>query len=678
MRRAEEIERLAGEFFAGVKSFNETSRRRFQSLYGISTEVVKEVLPKKKWVELKKDWARSQFRRGMDEVFKQSLAREHFSIPKILACLEGTNLGRWQFMELSVQEWEEMRMSLPTAKERVLATIREMVSEGVASKELSWDRVLERSKVMPKQGPWFREALRTARRELLGIGRGVEKEVPPDGVCALSLPGGWIDMDADVWDLRSARGALLHRDKLRADIASIGWAQLREDLLDSRITCLTATSYHQEYRWAGELLGAEVPDIRQATLERVQRAWVKYTVSPRKKQGTRSALMRLFARLSDLPADTSEVNLEEMLRIATWLYTMAAETGIPDGDFLSEAETIAVIEGCLLDVRDALDFTENDPDLLALSTRPYMEANADPVVRWAVALMLLLMLFTGLRRQSVIKLEVGDWAELRRGLFALVWRHGKKREEKVAVIAATLALMLNEYVLRTNDLRRALNTQKVFLIGDHYGYWNDSPSEGFLFDRLKAFIKRHNIFRGGRPLQINCLMLRRTHVTRRLYEGISIWALRLQLGHESIWSTRRYGKFDLYEHPAEVGPALDKHGKQVLVLWRNPILLNELDAAEKETLLGVRQERRQSVGLCRQGRCLKMEEGAVPPCSLCEHLVTGPEFIADWESEKLGRELEIEKLVKTRGADRLVIHKKYEYEVFCVNFRHVKEGADGV
>jgi len=149
--------------------------------------------------------------------------------------------------------------------------------------------------------------------------------------------------------------------------------------------------------------------------------------------------------------------------------------------------------------------------------------------------------------------------------------------------------------------------------------------------------------------------------------GRSIWALRLQLGHSSITTTRRYGKFDLYEHPAEVGAALDEYGRKSLTLWHRPLLLAELDPAESDRLLGLKTERDQDVGLCRHVGCIKISAGSPPPCSLCEHLVTGPEFLKAWDDEQRGREAEIEKLRSTPDAGQLLAQHSSQYEVFKMN-----------
>jgi hypothetical protein len=167
-------------------------------------------------------------------------------------------------------------------------------------------------------------------------------------------------------------------------------------------------------------------------------------------------------------------------------------------------------------------------------------------------------------------------------------------------------------------------------------------------------------------------MARRTYVTRELYDGQSIWSLRLQLGHKRLESTLRYGKCDMFEHPAQVGPALDTHGRCALTLWRGPVVLISLDAAEREQLLELRPERDQGLGLCRHGSCKKIDEGPLPPCSMCEHLVTDREFFGAWDAEKVGRESGIVTLEGVPGRERLLSHRRQQYALFMSNYTRLK------
>jgi integrase len=676
METIEELESLAILFFDRAQSIKGTSRKQFQAEYKLGEWKAARVFPKSEWFELQDKWVLVRVSRALDEVYNSAIVRERFSIKRILKLLQGTGIRKVKFMNLAGNEWRKRRMQLPTARERVLMVIKDLVAKRISTRELTIKLIFKEAGVSPKHGPWFYDALLSARQELLEHQTSKDIPQPPDGVRALTLPDGWIDLDADIWDLRAGGGFCIKRHLLRSDIADIAWPMMRDALLGENLSCATISSYFRGYRCAGELLGSEVPDVRKATLERVQKAWLKYDSNPANFEVARAALKRVFTHFCnpDPDAEESGVDVKEMLLISGWLYTSAmVHLSSPNQDFLSDAEMNATIAGCLADIKIGLDFTESERDLLGLFTRPRAGDNAALVVQWSSSLMILLMLFAGLRAQSVVNLNIGDWAEIRPGLFALIWSHGKKREEKIAILATSLALLLNEYVKRTTKIRQSLGTEKVFLSSNLSSYWSATQRASYHRDcLLPAFIKRHGLQRGGIPLKLNSQILRRTYVTRELYMGRSIWALRLQLGHESIRMTRRYGKFDLFEHPIEVGNALDEYGRKSLILWKYPLLLADLDSDERELLLGVKEERHQDVGLCRYDCCRKILSGNPPPCSLCENLVTGPEFLGGWDMEKKGRVYEIERLQSTPNANHLLEQKKSQYKMFRENLAYVK------
>lgn len=671
----EGLEKSARTFFQRARSIKETRRKKFVAKYRLTVRLATQVFPKNKWKELQNEWALVRAKQALDEVYNSAIVRERFTIERIIRLLKGTGILHSRFKALAGNEWRERRMQLPTVKEKVLMTIKDLVARRIPAGELTIDLIHKTSGLgHPNQGTWFRDAVLAARRELLKHRTCNDIAQPPEGIRALAIPGGWIDLDAEVWDLRSGSGSYLMRNLLRADVADIAWPQMLDALLEQHLACVTVSNHYAGYRFAGELLGDDVPDVREATLERVQRAWLNYKGKQSRAQKALYALRRIFTHLCNLSTELSVVDREEMLLISCWLYTSVSAGRIsPKDDFLTEKEMNETIIGCLTDIKAGLDFTETEVDLLSLSPQPRAKENAAVVVEWGQSLMLLLMLFTGLRRESVVNLKIGDWAEIRPGLFALIWSHGKKREEKVSVLATSVALLLNQYVQRTAKLRDALGTKNVFLTRDIHGYWSAQQKFDYLVRCLRLFTKRHAIERNRKPIKLNCLILRRTYVTRELYMGQNIWALRLQLGHSSIRTTKRYAKFDLYEHPGEVGNALDEHARSSLTLWQHPLLLADLDRSERNRLLGLREERHQDVGLCRNDCCVKMSGGSPPPCSLCEYLVTGPEFLKEWDAEQKGRELEMGKLRSTPGADHLLAQKKSEYELFKINLAFVRK-----
>ena len=670
---AEDLEQLADNFFRRAQSIKGTQRKKFVAEYKITEREATNIFPKSRWKALQDRWALIRIRRALDEMYDSAIVRERFTIEQIICLMRGTGIWHSRFMRLAGEDWRRRRMQLPTVKEKVLATIKDLVARRIPAAELTHNLIFEAAGMRVNIQGWFRDAVMSARRELLEHRASNDTAQPPEGVRALAIPGGWINLDADTWDLRSGASSHLKRKLLRNDIADIAWPQMREALLDGHLTCRTAGDHYQGYRCAGDLLGSEVPNVRAATLERVQRAWLNYDAKPSNLKRVLGALRRIFTSLCDPASEVSGTDGKEMLLISCWLYTSVSirRRNLSD-DFLSEKEMDQAITGCLVDIKAGLDFTETDVDLLSLSTRPRANINSAAVVDWGGALMLLLMLFTGLRRESVVNLKIGDWAEIRPGLFGIIWSHGKKREEKVSILTTSVALILNQYVRRTAKLRDALTTENVFLTRNGNGYWSAQQKFDYLFNYLQRFTKRHGIERNGKPLKINCPILRRTYVTRELYMGRNIWALRLQLGHSSVRTTRGYAKFDIYEHPGEVGNALDKHARSSLTLWHHPLLLADLGQDERTRLLGLRRERYQDVGLCRFDGCVKIAGGNPPPCSLCEHLVTGPSFIKEWDMEQKRRELELERLRSIPGAEHLLAQEKSQYEMFAMNLEFVR------
>jgi integrase len=669
----QDLEQLANLFFGHARSIEDTRQKKFCAEYKVSDTRLLKALPAGRWGALQDQWARARIRPTLEETYDSAVIRNQFSLPLILKRLQGTGITRGIFLRIAGDEWRKRRAQLPTVKDKVLLSLSELVASQIPAEELTFGGIFKKAGVPFQYKRWLHIAVLEARRKLLGQKSREELAKPPDGVRGLTLQGGWVNLDADVWDLRSGGGSCIKRDLLRSDIAEIAWTQLKNDLIESHMACITVWHHYIGYRRAGELLGGEIPDVREATLEGVQRAWLKYKGTPQNYKAAGAALRRIFTHLYSRSIEVPSIDRREMLFILGWLYSSTSvRPDASDGDFLSEKEMDALIIACLTDIKAGLQFTEAGVHLLNLSTRRQAKDNAAVVVNWSTALMLLLMLFTGLRRESVVKLKVSDLAELHPNLYVVIWSHGKKREENIAILPKTVALLIYQYIERTAELREALCTDRVFLNRDSYGYWSADQKVHYLKDRLSDLTKRYAIERDGEPLALHSIIIRRTYVTRELYMGRSIWALRLQLGHSSILTTRRYGKLDLYEHPGQVGAALDEYGRKTLPLWHRPVLLANIDPTERFHLLGLKKERDQDVGMCRHDSCIKISMQSPPPCSLCEHLVTGPEYSSAWEKEQEWRESDIARLQSTPGAEELLVQKRCQYELFKENLVLVK------
>jgi integrase len=667
----EAIEQAAEQFFSESNSFMELSRRKFASQFGISRSVVKGAFPREHWWDLQDQWALARITRAMDEVQDEAKIRERLSIDAILRRLKGSGILRHTFLRLAKDEWERRRALLPTAREKWLETLQSLIKQGITAEELTWRLVAVESGVSPNPSKWMTEAYQAAQLELHSR-PVISPNTPPDGVSSITYEWGWVDLDAAVWDTRGGGGPLIERRRLRADIADHAWALMREDLLSGEFSPATWDRRFRGYILAGEMLGGIVPDITAATVEAVQRAWARYEGGVWKRKSARAAMVRLFSRLFELSKKCREVNGREMLLIAGWLTTIVvSRRARPASEFLSSQELDAVIEGCLADIRAGVNCVRAEAELKNGSRWVHYAHDAGPVQNWITALMILVMVFTGLRRQSLLKMKVGDWVRIQPGWRALRWRHGKKREEKVLVLPEALAELLDLYVQLTQPLRSRLGTDALFFTVNGKGFWRAARPDSCLFFSFRKFVKRHGLVRGMQSLPLSPQILRRTYVTRELYEGRSIWALRLQLGQESIETTADYAKLDRFEHPALTGPALDDYARKSLRLWRAPVQLTELTADERARLLSNKTERDQGVGLCRHDRCKKIDEGSLPPCSLCEHLVTGPEFLPAWEDELSKREYGLNVLKRKPGTESQLAQEKFQYEAFKANMNRI-------
>jgi integrase len=670
------LESEALRFFKQARTVKETSRLKFAAQAGISYCEAKLVFPRETWRKMHDEWLLALVGKALDKVLSKARYRKQFSVTEILKLLAETGIGRSKFMRLAGKEWRKKWESLPSSPELVLTAIDQLVEERVTPRKFNNSLVLAKAGACPNLRGWFSEKVRDARRKLLESRADGLTAAVPDGGHMVEISGCWIDLEADVWDMRPA-GMLVERGRVRKDLAEIAWSLMRDDVLCGEYTAGTLSQTFQYFVWADEMLGSEVADVTTATLDQIQRAWKAYEGTVTQKRGVRAALLRTFSALFERVKKDPGGNANEMLSIAAWVgVEVRVSAPKPCEEVLTEKEMDDVLAAAFEDISAGVEFTEGEIDLTAMTTNPQSKGGADPVVRWGTALMILTMLFTGIRRQSVLEMRVGDWAEVHKGLCALLWRHGKKREEKLGVLPTSLARLLELYVARTQTVRDLLKTDRVFLVSDNHDFWRATDGQYGIHYRLYLFVEQHGLKRGGKHIGLHCTMLRRTFTTRELYRGRSIWALCLQLGHARIQSTRRYGRFDRFEHPRQVQGALDRYGKKSLTLWRRPVMLVELPPEERAELLAHCRERDQEVGLCRGSRCLKLEQGgALPPCSLCEHLVTGIEFLPAWEAEKQVRERKMEALKSSAESEPLLQQEKLEYRQFMTNFSAVGGGS---
>ncbi len=665
---------LAAAFFARSTTYQAVTLEEFALFAGVDVADILKVFPLNEWTSLRHAWCVQYLRPFMDEVYREAKTQEEFTIRSI-ATRAGVPAS--QAYHCLKEEWQARKATLPTAREKLVEVIKTMVQANVPLADFTIERIYATSGLPPriKLPRWLYQARRDAYFELVERQRG-SVAFPSAGENILPIAGGWIELDSSSWDLRPAGGAVLKRERLRDDLAVFAWPLLREELRSGALTMSTICAHYEGFRQAGRVLGTGIPDVRSATLEALQRAWVCYEGASNARVRARRALLQLFEALLQRSVTESALDSQELLSIVNWLGTMLVLPHPPShGEFLSEDEVNSILVSCLTDIKAGMAFTENGPDLTKLSTRQKSTDSAACIVHWAVALMIVLMAFTGLRRQSILLLEVDDWAEIRAGLFALAWRHPKKSEEHLAVLPATIGQQLQYYVARTAAVRAKLQTKRLILNGDNNGLWEEM-AVGSCNRRLEEFVRRHRLERSGMPIHLGSTLFRRTLATRALYEGLSLEALRLQLGHSTLATTLLYTRFDLFEHPAQVRGSLDTYGRQTLTTWHAPLLLQELPSDERIALLSVKVQRDQAVGLCRHDHCIKAEYGSSPPCSLCEHLVTGPEFLPAWQAEHRQREQELHLLAVRPGSGHLLAQMKGQFDRFEANFAFARHGGN--
>jgi hypothetical protein len=658
----------AAQLFREAERFDQLKAEKFMTRVNTNTHTFRYVFfSPGEWRRMQDEWIRERLRPIANELLKSCKARHQLTAKAMRSHI---GIGEWRFTTVFGEEWRELKSKLPTAAERLIATIDEIKNTATALDELTLARAWERSGVTLDY-KWVKDYMRAARLELSKrLGR--QKPPPPDSANVRVLPdGGAVNLDGEVWDLRAAGGQVLRRDRLRPDVAEVAWDILRDDLANARLAPRSLCKDYRAFIRAGNFLGAAIPDVRSAKLRAIQEA-----CGSSQRRDVRRGLGRLFTAMIGVSKDSPSDRERETLLILDWLRNVVKVRPLKPGEeFLSERELDALVAGCLEDIKSGIEFTQADPDLFNLCPLSYAAANAAPVVRWGVALMLLVSAFTGLRTQSVMGLRESDLIEIRHGLFALVWRHTKTMKEAVCILPAIIARHLRLYVERTRRLRGVLGTDLIYLTGAKRGDWATFRTSGQVLDHYGDFVRRHRIERDGGPIVLNNAALRRTYATRELYEGRSLWAIRLQLGHTRIITTEIYTKFDRYEHPALVREALDGYGRKSLTLWRKPRLLDDLKEGERAELLRVAVERHQDVGLCRNARCEKAAAGNPPPCALCEYLVTGPEFLSAWEAERLRYEHELRRLEGEPAARHVLAQTRGLYKQFLTNMNSIKESA---
>lgn len=494
-------------------------------------------------------------------------------------------------------------------RQRALEALTELVQSSNFRDELTWARLRERVGVpLHEDDAELRREFRRAKARL-PLRRAIA-----DGVTTLAGTSGHL---------------LLERSRLRPDIAVAVWPLLQAESQRSDRPRSSIVRRFVAFLRAGELLGATGSSIETLTLERLQSAWFASRLAPGARDQARRGLhdllgLRLAALTSGGPADASE-----LARCAEWLESIRALPKRAADRALTAEESDLLVQRCSEIIAAGRRRLAEDSDLLAASTGPRAIGNAVDVADWGLALALLVGRFTGLRAGSIAGLRIDDLASIGRETYAVIWRHTKKAapEERLAIVPASLAVLLREYDAALADVRTALGTRQLFVRPGFGGVWE--PTVDFNVP-LVSFVRRRLPDLRGTSLAL----MRRTFATRSLAEGRSLAAVSAQLGHAHLTTTMGYTKFERAIHAAETRAALDRFGRVVLERWKRPVLLADLEAGEQTLLEADAMRRDCEVGLCRPGVCVMIgAAGAPPPCLACEHLATSPAFFPAWEAE---------------------------------------------
>jgi integrase len=471
--------------------------------------------------------------------------------------------------------------------------------------------------------------------------------------------GGVVDLAADAWDfMRCAKvQRVVNKAGLRPDLANIAWEVLRQTLRTGR-EISTMKNLWWGFVRAASVLEGFVDDLRLADLPAMQAAWYG---AERRDSGsmlrtTRAALCRWLEEVLNQPLEPADAR--RLARVLGWLRNAPVPKRGDDGSALSTDAFAQLLRTCADAIVAGRAF-EWLPDTSALSASSCLAFN-----RWSVALMALVSGTTGLRRQSLALIDVDDWGEFQPGHFWLCWKHDKKREEHDAVLDRGVARLLDEYRVRTTVVRAVLGTRRLFLrIDQEHEKWVVADAE-WIWQGLRLLGDRARLALPNGTIALTARLLRRTFATRQVQAGAHIHAIAAQLGHSTTLTTMQYIRYDRLTHAIDVRAALDAGAKLALLPWdQGPRLLAELAADERARFLGAQSERAVGVGVCDQPTCVTLQDGgSIPPCFLCSHLLTGPEFVPELDELRQATLGEIQARPATPPFLSLQANKQYELQ----------------
>jgi hypothetical protein len=269
--QVEQIRQLAAQLLAQTDNYHDLTLVHLAGLTGKSVRWLQHnVFAPPQWPTMRDAWAKERLLQAMDEVYQSAQTQEDFSarqIARVARVPEAT------FFRLVREEWQRRMALLSSPRERITTLIWQLVEDNLPLEHFTRNYIAEQAGVSVRGiGRWFTELYRAAylklqQRQLQQV------STPPSSTSTHLASGIWIDLDENAWDLRSVGLRVLKKNDLRPDIAVIAWPLLREELRVGDLAPATIATHYQAFRVAGRLLGAEVPDVRHASLGMLQRAW---------------------------------------------------------------------------------------------------------------------------------------------------------------------------------------------------------------------------------------------------------------------------------------------------------------------------------------------------------------------------------------------------------------------
>lgn len=371
---------------------------------------------------MRRAWLLNRIHAAMDTVLATARVRRDVTVEQV-ASLAGCSDDT--VMDVAGAEWHARCATLADSQEQMKRAIEQLVDAKIPLQEFTWARVYAEAGERPlKTNAEVNRAFRDGREVLTQYHEQQRQQRVP-GAAYACIEGEWINVDEPTWFLPLAERTI-RRNRLRSDIVAVAWPMLREEALSGQLSAYTLDVHYQGCIAAAKLFGETIPDIQAITLNAVQQAWLRFEASTEVRKHLRTMLVRMLeALIVQGGPDSTRDRVQEYGRVVSWLRMINLSEPTSDKAYLSESEFDSLLDGCLEDIVEGLASAHRSGLTVGQESFDIQEKDVVAIFHWGVALILLVMAFTGLRRQSIARLTVDDLARLGPEAFALAWRHGK-------------------------------------------------------------------------------------------------------------------------------------------------------------------------------------------------------------------------------------------------------------